>query len=186
MQAFREWAGRPPADRHRSVMVGLVRTIAISIALLAGLPPARAGSLPTPTGKVLLTVTGNIGNTNAKGEARFDRPMLVALGMIRLVTETPWHEKDTVFEGVRADRLMEAVQARGELVRATAANDYRVTIPISDFADHNVLLAMRIDGRDLTLRTKGPLWVIYPADANLPAGERSERMIWQLVELHVE
>lgn len=156
------------------------------MAVMAGILDARADPLPAPTGDVLLVVTGNIGNTNADGEARFDRRMLMALGMTRLVTKTPWHKKGTVFEGIRADRLMEAVKARGEAVRATAANDYRVTIPMSDFAAHNVLLAMRIDEQDLTLRTKGPLWVIYPEESDLPVGERSERMIWQLVELRVE
>lgn len=159
---------------------------ALLMAVMAGILDARADSLPAPTGEVLLTVTGKIGNTNADGEARFDREMLMALGMTRLVTQTPWHAKGTVFEGVRADRLMQAVQARGEAVRATAANDYRVTIPMTDFSDHNVLLAMRIGGQDLTLRTKGPLWVIYPEESDMPLGERSERMIWQLVELRVE
>lgn len=163
--------------------------MALAAAILAAVTQGtetRAGSLPQPTGEVLLVVTGNIGNTNVGGEARFDRQMLESLGTTQLVTRTPWHSQRTVFEGVRADRLMGAVEARGEAVHATAANDYRVTIPLSDFAAHNVLLAMRIDNQDLTLRTKGPIWMIYPDDAELPDGERSERMIWQLVQFNVE
>lgn len=147
---------------------------------------AQSGALPTPSGEVLLVVTGNIGNTNADGEARFDRQMLTALGVTRIETQTPWHENGAVFEGVRADRLLDRVQARGSAVLATAANDYHVTIPLSDFAAHNVLLAMRVDGVDLRLRTKGPIWVIYPAEADLPDRVRAERMIWQLVEMRIE
>jgi len=181
-------AGRSLGHRHRK-WVARAGTVMVLVAVLGGPwrpTDSRAGALPVPTGEVLLVVTGNIGNTNVGGEARFDRQMLEALGTSRLVTRTPWHPDGNVFEGVRADRLLKAVEARGEAVRATAANDYRVTIPLSDFAAHDVLLAMRIDGRDLTLRTKGPIWVIYPDDADLPEGERSERMIWQLVQFDVE
>lgn len=186
MKGCLDWIGSGVARRRSMVWVAYIGAFAASLALLSGPSGSRAGSLPAPTGEVLLVVTGDISNTNADGEARFDRQMLEALGTTQLATRTPWHEKGAVFEGIRADRLMAAVAARGQAVRATAANDYRVTIPIADFAAHNVLLAMRIDGKDLTLRTKGPIWVIYPEQADLPAGERSERMIWQLVRLRVQ
>ena len=41
---------------------------------------AKAASLPLPTGKTILTITGRISVTNEGGAARFDRPMLEALG----------------------------------------------------------------------------------------------------------
>lgn len=164
---------------------GIAAACGAFTALLLAMPLAQAGSLPVPAGEVLLVVSGKIDVTNAPGEARFDRNMLESLGVDRMVTKTPWHRAAAVFEGVRADRVMRLVKPRGSSVLAIAANDYHVTIPLSDFAAHNVLLAMRIDGKDLRLRTKGPIWMIYPADANLPSRERHERMIWQLVELRV-
>lgn len=163
--------------------------LTVGLALLACVCAGReslAGSLPQPEGEVLLVVDGAIANTNATGEARLDRQMLAALGVTKLVTTTPWHAKKTTFEGVRADRVMEAVGASGSKVLATAANDYRVTIPLSDFSEHGVILAMWIDGEELSLRTKGPIWMIYPDDARMPESERTERMIWQLVGLRVE
>ena len=148
--------------------------------------PAVAGQLASPTGDVLLVVGGEIENTNNGDEAHFDREMLRALGMTEIVTRTPWHEKDTKFEGVLAHRVMKAVGARGTSLRATAANDYSVSLPLADFTSYDILFAMHIDGEALRLRTKGPIWVIYPEGTDLPAHSREERMIWQLVKLYVE
>lgn len=148
--------------------------------------PAIAGQLAAPTGEVLLVVEGEIENTNSGDEAHFDREMLRALGMARLVTRTSWHEKEAVFEGVLAQSVMKAVGAKGTSVRATAANDYSVSVPLKDFIGYDVLFAMRIDGEVLRLRTKGPIWVIYPEGTDLPSHARDERMIWQLVKLRVE
>lgn len=148
--------------------------------------PARADQLASPTGEVLLIVGGEIENTNIGDEAHFDREMLRALGMTEIVARTPWHEKDTVFEGVLARRVMEAVGARGTSVRAIAANDYKVSLPLEDFTGYDILFAMYVDGEALRLRTKGPIWVIYPEGTELPVHAREERMIWQLVKLHVE
>jgi len=162
---------------------------AIAVAVLWLAPagsPARAEPLATPTGEVLLVVGGKIENTNNGDEAHFDREMLRAFGMTEIVTRTPWHEKDTVFEGVLARRVMEAAGARGTSVRAIAANDYEVSLPLEDFTSFDILFALRIDGEALRLRTKGPIWVIYPEGTGLPAHAREERMIWQLVRLRVE
>lgn len=148
--------------------------------------PVRAGQLALPTGEVLLIVAGAIENTNMDGEAHFDREMLRALGMTEIVTGTPWHDKGTVFEGVLARRVMEAVGARGTKARAIAANDYKVWLPKADFTEYNILLAMHIDGEALRLRTKGPIWVIYPEGTGLPAHTQEERTIWQLVKLHIQ
>ncbi len=168
-----------------ATQIGTTMLLVLAVVLATALPVA-AGALPDPKGEVLLVIKGAIRNTNVNGEAHFDRELLAGIGWTEIVTRTPWHEQDTVFEGVEAARVMEMVGARGDTIVALAANDYHVTIPVTDFAKHGVLLAMRIAGEDLTLRNKGPIWVIYPEEAKMPAGERAERMIWQLVELRIK
>lgn len=147
---------------------------------------AATGKLAPPTGDVLLVVTGKITNTNVGQEARFDRTLFESLGMTTIVTRTAWHKEGAEFKGVLARRLMHAVGATGETVTGVAANDYRVTIPMTDFTTYDVLLATQIDGKELRLRTKGPIWLIYPEGVDLPPPLRQERMIWQLITLHVE
>lgn len=172
---------RPALRRIASVWF-IVVAVTVAIPLSCG----WAADLPAPKGNVLLVVKGAITRTNAGAEARFDRAAFEALGMTKLTTTTAWHEKDTLFEGVLARKLMQAVGATGRSVTAIAANDYRVTIPIADFAKYDVLLATHIDGEQLRLRTKGPIWMIYPDGIDLAPLVRQERMIWQLIELDVE
>ncbi len=143
--------------------------------------------LERPTGKVILTVTGNIEHTNADGRAEFDFEMLSALGLSTLVTETPWDNSSVRFQGVLAKKLMDAVGARGDSIKATALNDYSVRIPVSDFTDHPTLLATHKQGKRMRLRDKGPLWIIYSA-TDRPDGPNllfEHRMVWQLDSLEI-
>lgn len=177
-----------PAARKDGIIRWTAR-LCLVLAAIAGPPAAdivSADALAPPTGNVLLTVTGEIEKTNARRQAKFDRALLESLGVTRIVTQTAWHEPGTVFEGVLARRVMDAVGATGDTVTAVAANDYKVTIPMADFKSFDVLLATNVNGEELRLRTKGPIWLIYPDNVNLPPQVRQERMIWQLIEFHVE
>jgi hypothetical protein len=152
------------------------------------LPAAAAAAPPVPEGPVLLTVSGRITAPNtADGTARFDRAGLEALGTSTLRTRTPWTEGRPVFEGVLLRDVLEAVGAAGTSLAATAANAYTVTIPVRDAERYDVLLALRQDGRRLTLRDRGPLWVVYPRDRHpeLRDDVHNGKWIWQLVTLDV-
>ncbi len=163
----------------------LLALVALAAVMLLPIP-ATSGPLPTPEGRVLLIVKGSIANANVDEEAHFDRELLESLGVTKLTTRTPWHGEGTVFSGVPAQALMRGVGATGATAIAKAANDYKVRIPLADFTAYDVLLATRINGETLTLRTKGPIWLIYPAGTDLSKPVRQERMIWQLTEFHIE
>jgi len=117
----------------------------------------------------------------------FDRDALEALGTETIETSTIWTEGTHSFEGVSLARLMQEVGAQEGKLIATAVNDYSVDIPLSDAVEDGPLIAMKMDGAEMSLRDKGPLWVIYPYDAN--SDYRSEvvysRSIWQLDRLEI-
>ena len=123
-----------------------------------------AETLEKPTGRVLLTISGAIENTNGDGKARFDRGMLLKLGTHSLRTTSNWTDGVTEFEGVLATDIMKAVGATGTVIKATALNDYTVDIPVSDFEKYGVLFALKMNGKQLTARGKGPIWPVYPRD----------------------
>lgn len=50
---------------------------------------AWAGELPKPVGKPILTIYGNIENTNEEGKAVFDLASLEKLGMVSFETTSP-------------------------------------------------------------------------------------------------
>lgn len=158
----------------------------MGIAMLAA-AAAEAGVLPRPTGKVILKVTGKIANTNSPDGAEFDLAMLENLGVVEMVTRTPWTEGEVRFSGVPAERLMQAVGADAKTVDAVALNDYRAAIPAADFAAYGPILATRVDGTPLRVREKGPVWVIYPWSANpqIDNIEFHSRSIWQVKSLVV-
>ncbi|WP_245848429.1 molybdopterin-dependent oxidoreductase [Actibacterium ureilyticum] len=149
---------------------------------------ARAEGLPAPTGEVILTVTGNITQTNAPDAAQFDLEMLQALDASEIVTDTIWTEGEQVFVGVRLNTLLEHVGAQGETLAAVAINDYAVEIPVSDATDDGPIVAYALNGNAMHRREKGPLWVIYPYAASNKF--RSEviysRSIWQLDRIDVK
>jgi hypothetical protein len=167
--------------RRRTLAKGL-----IGLAAFPGLARAAAG-LPAPTGHVILRVSGKIGVTNAGAEAHFDRAMLEALGPFGFTTHTPWDDGPVRFDGVKMSAVMQAVQPAGQTVVATALNDYQTRIPISDFTTYDVLLALKRDGEYMSVRNKGPLFIVYPFDANpnLQSQQYYGRCAWQLDRMTV-
>jgi hypothetical protein len=140
-----------------------------------------------PQGEVILTVRGRISATNAGGEARFDRAMLLASGSDELRTATPFTDGESTYSGVRLSRLLDLVGAAGTQLKSRALNDYEVTIPVAEVRDYPVLLALDRDGQPLSVRERGPLWVIYPWSQYPELDDRihRQRSIWQLMTIEV-
>lgn len=147
-----------------------------------------AGTLPKPEGKVLLTLTGNIANTNADGKAVFDTASLEKLGMISFQTSSPWYNGRTTFTGIPLQKLMDYVGAKGSVVKVTALNDYTTVIPLSDFKKYNVILALKINGEYMRVRDKGPLFIVYPYDSVPELNNQVfySRSAWQVSRMSIE
>ncbi len=162
--------------------------VAIAAMICATSASQAAEVLPRPAGKVILRVEGAIQSTNDGETAAFDRAMLEALGLRMLRTTTPWTEGAVTFEGVLMRDLLAIVGARGSAVRAEALNDYAVEIPLSDFTRYDVLLALKMNGRYMRVRDKGPIWIVYPRDAHpeLNNPQVNAKWVWQLHRLRVE
>lgn len=154
--------------------------------LLAG--PARAEDLPTPTGEVLLTVTGAISETNQGDAAVFDLEMLKAVGEVTFSTATPWTQGNQEFTGVPLEALLQVVGATGGTLTSKAINDYAVDIPASDAVTNGPIIAYLLNGDPMSVREKGPLWIIYPFDSKdeYRAEVYYSRSIWQLTSIDVK
>ena len=156
--------------------------------LLFGANAAGAASLPEPTDKPILTVTGKIAVTNKDGAAQFDRKMLEALGDASFSTSTPWYKETVKFEGVPLAKLLDAVGATGERIVSIALNDYSAEMPMEDARNFGVILALKRDGEYMTVRDKGPLFIVYPFDSNpdLKAQKYYSRSVWQVARIEVK
>lgn len=140
-----------------------------------------------PSGRVILEVSGAISNFNGDNIMRYDLEMLEALGLHEITTDTPWTDGPVTFRGVLARDLLADVGATGTQIEAIALNDYSVEIPVMDFDSYGVILALQKDGEYLTVRDRGPLWVIYPWSdvTDLQNELYYSRSIWQLRAIDV-
>ena len=161
---------------------------AATIGILALGADAGAEGLPSPHNKPILEITGHISVINTpERTALFDREMLEQMGVTKMQTSTPWTDGRPVFEGVLMRNLLKRVGASGKSITVVALNDYKVTLPISDFEEYPIILAYKMDGQVLKVRDKGPLWIIYPQDEFSELHDKSvhKKWIWQIKEFQV-
>lgn len=147
-------------------------------------------ALEPPNGSVILKVTGEIlhANTECGGKAaRFDRDMLQALPQHAFRTNTPWTEGASDYSGPLMRTLLEHLGASGKRLHVKALNGYEATIPVDDFYDYDVILALERDQRAIPIREYGPLWVLYPfyQDDKLLSEKIRFRAVWQVMQIHV-
>lgn len=175
--------------RTRSLKGSSVKSLIAAAALsLLSICHAYSAPLGKPTGPVILSVSGAIENTNAPGVAQFDMAMLEALAGRTASMETPWTDKPTRFEGPMLRAVLEAVGAKGASLKVVALNDYAAAVPMGDAMNYDTMLATRMDGHPMSVRDKGPLFLIYPFDINpeLYNEKYFSRSVWQISKIEVE
>ncbi len=100
-------------------------------------------------------------------------------------TETIWTEGAQSFTGVSLAGLVTQLGAGGREIEAVAINEYSVSIPLSDAVQGGPILAFERNGTVMSIRNKGPLWLVYPYDSD--PSYRTEafysRSIWQLEKI---
>lgn len=157
------------------------------VAVVGLAQPAMADDLQMPKGEVVLIISGAIGATNLSGEAHLDREMLQAMGLEEVLTTTPWTEGRQQFQGVPLHSLVDLIKPAGKTLRLKALNDYWVDLPLSEALEPGPLLAIHSNGVALSARDKGPIWLVYPYDADEKF--RTEvsyaRSVWQLSRIEV-
>lgn len=159
----------------------------VALALFA-VHPAFADTLASPSGSVVLEVTGKIANTNNGDKADFDMSMLGQLAGGTTVTSSPWYDGAKTFAGPLGWALLKAVGANGTTLKVTALNDYVTEIPVSDFHDYAVVLATTVDGEPMSVRDKGPIFIIYPFDSQPALNNETYygRSAWQVKSIEVD
>ncbi|MCX5591852.1 molybdopterin-dependent oxidoreductase [Alcaligenes endophyticus] len=139
--------------------------------------------------EVLLLITGAIKYTNqGDHSAHLDAEHLQHLPQHTIHTSTVATDGVKRFDGVLVRHVLDLVGAHGTYLEAQAHNGYTVHIPMDDFFDYEVLMATHMDGKQLELSDKGPLWIVYPRDSHrkLQDIRYDYRWVWQLKQLTVK
>ncbi len=181
-----------PGPCRVAMLPGRRRGLAVLLAPLAwgamGMAAQQpAWALDSPKGRVVLTISGSALKANLDGRVAFDMEMLAALPQRSFTVQTPWYPQARKFTGPLLRDVLALAGARGSSIEAYALNDYRVSIPMEDVLRHEVVLARLMDDQPMSVRDKGPLFIIYPFDEDrrLRSSLYYSRCAWQLKALEI-
>lgn len=160
----------------------------ILAAIVAAVSCTSALALDKPVGDVILTVTGHVTKANVDGTAQFDAAMLDKLASRTGLMETPWTTGKVTFSGPLLRAILDEAGADGTKLSVKALNDYAAEVPMEDAKTLDTILATKMDGKAMSVRDKGPLFLIYPFDLNpdLYNEKYFSRSVWQIKEIEVQ
>lgn len=173
---------------------GLAALLAV---FLMGPLQAAAAGLAAPEGAVVVTVAGNIENSNRgpfdpaqdlflkyhevsfDKAAAFDAAMLEALGLHEVTVAVPEWPAPVRIAGPRLRDLVAAVGGQGQTVSLLALDGYASEVSWDDLQALDWIVGLKADGRPLALGQRGPLWVVYGApDGRALTAEDELRWPW--------
>lgn len=157
-------------------MLALVAGVAAGALAAPGNAPADSGQQAS---SVLVTVM--VGDR----PVRYTQADLALMPQHRIFTKTVVTDGVQMFEGPLMRDLLAHAGLQADEIEALALNDYYADIPTADFTRYDVIAAIRRNGDFLTVRDKGPVWVIYPRDAHRELQDilYDMRSVWQLVRI---
>ncbi|WP_339109685.1 molybdopterin-dependent oxidoreductase [Thioclava sp. GXIMD4216] len=161
-----------------------MRYLKSALAILALVIASALTPLPSHAAQTVLTV---LGAPDHDGPVPMDMAALKALPAASFTTTTTWTQGPQAFTGIYMADFLAAFHVTGGSVKLTAVNDYSVTVPVSDLRQHEALLAYERNGSVMSVRDKGPLWLVYPfdSDEDLRNEVVYSRSIWQVVKIEI-
>lgn len=165
----------------------LLPTFCFALALtLTGLPSASSES--NEEEGIILTVSGRAQSTDQGEVASFSITSLRALPSESFETSTVWTEGIQKFTGVPLSIVLKESGFSGSVLFATAANEYNVEISIPNAGSKYPIIAYELNDKPMTLRDKGPLWIVYPYDHDKDYQLKAvyAESVWQLESLTFE
>lgn len=169
-------------------MKTLRRLFLAQCAMLAVVFTHPAFAADAPKGKPILTLTGKIAQKNNGDRFVFDMAALEKLPQHSFTTNTPWFKEPVKFTGPLLRDVLAAAGASGDMLTASALNDYKTDIPVKDASSHNVIVARLMNDKAMPVREKGPLFIIYPYDEKEELRSKTyfSRSAWQLKAIEVK
>lgn len=162
-----------------------VSTIGITLASAIPLIPISTAQASEAASMAIIAADGQ----------RFDLTdtTMADLPQHTLDTHTAWTEGLQHFDGVLlrdvlAKAGLNADNVGDKMLEALALNDYQVDIPAQDAFKYDVLIARKVNGKELSRRDKGPFWIVYPRDQHPELSDLryDHRWAWQLKQLKIK
>ncbi|NIY83747.1 oxidoreductase [Vibrio hepatarius] len=130
----------------------------------------------------------NILTLESQGEEnQFTLEQLLPYVDKEVITSTPWTNGDTTFVGISAKEILHLLGVENADLKVTALNNYWSRIPYRDIEKYNPVFAIKKNGQTMSVRDKGPVWLIYPlSEFNEQNNEiLHSRMVWQVNRIEI-
>lgn len=126
-----------------------------------------------------------VAGTGEGASVSFTREALEEMDQVEITTSTIWTDGIETFSGVSLRRMFEDLGVTDGTIELTALNDYVIAIPFDELEPDAPILATRKSGAVMSVRDKGPFWVIYPydQDARFQTETIFARSIWQVARV---
>lgn len=171
-------------------MVSMIRlAIAAIFSVWASVAVAQTCPEMQNDSPVILEIQGILAGEGVQVPAThcLTRAEFIALPQSDFTTSTIWTDGEVTFSGVYLRDLLAYLNVKDGMIDLWAVNDYFVDMSVAEGLEDDALIASHMNGQEMTLRNKGPLWLIYPFDYD--ERYKSElyfsRSIWQLVRLEI-
>lgn len=101
-------------------------------------------------------------------------------------TETPWFPQKSVFKGILFKEVLKKANiSENSQLQIVAWDNFTSQVPAKDAFEFNTILTTHINGQRITLRDKGPFFLMYPlTNPSLRTGVYYNRSVWQIKEIH--
>jgi len=180
------------------------RVLLALVAVLAAFAGHAAERMETPKEMVVLTVGGEIANTNRgpldpnkdsifsglkisfERAFAFDRPMLLRLKQGSVSAETEELGRRAVFTGPLLKEVLAVVGAVRAKVSVVGINGYEGWLEPEDIETSDWILALDVDGKPLGLGQQGPIWIINTrAPGDKPNQSHRGHWVWGVFYVRV-
>jgi hypothetical protein len=150
-------------------------------------PTLRPGdAVPRPTGPVVLSLTGKIGQTNVDDRLDFDLATLEQLGLVEYEVDDPLLKTMTP-RGVLLKNVLDVAKIAPDAKElfASAHNLYTTTIPL-DVMKWPIVIATMRNGKRIPAEERGPIEIVFPnRHYNIDEVTYNKMWVWQLESFDV-
>lgn len=114
---------------------------------------------------------------------KFTLSEIESLGVQELKIKLEWEGESGLYQGVYLkDLLAQTGLENAPFLKTKALDDYAVKIPQNMWTEGKAILVTRRDGKELSIRNKGPLRLMFPTqeDSVLKSATAPDYWIWNL------
>ena len=128
-----------------------------------------------------------INNSGCQQSVQLNDRQLLALPQQQFVTHHSWSETPESFSGPLLEDVLDMACDNTKKIKLTALNNYAIDMDFSQLKQYQPIIALSVNGKRLSIREKGPLWIMLPLDDLKGIKEKSLDgvLIWQLSDIAI-